>query len=64
MGSATKLRAAPPPPGDPDSWRQLLNFLYLHERDDLFRWCRHVREVVSEDAMSATQGGKKRGNVA
>jgi hypothetical protein len=27
-----------PTPGDPDAWRRLLNFLYLHGQDELFRW--------------------------
>jgi hypothetical protein len=38
MGATMKLRAVPPPPGDPESWQRLLNVLYLHGQDDLFRW--------------------------
>ena len=61
MGSPTRLpgpcddRPAPsrpvavPPPTDPESWKRLMNFLFVHEEDALFRWLRGVRRVV-EDA--------------
>ena len=42
------LRLVAPPPTDPTAWKALLNFLYLHEQDDLFRWAKEVRAVVEE----------------
>ncbi len=41
-------RAEPPTPSinDRDSWRRLLNSLYLHEEDELFRWPQNVRAAV------------------
>ena len=42
-------RPVVPPPTDRESWKRLMNFLFVHEEDALFRWLRGVRRVV-EDA--------------
>jgi hypothetical protein len=47
--SRAPLRAVVPPPGGSDAWPRLLNFLYLHEQDELFRWCREVRAALPEE---------------
>ncbi len=42
------LRLVPPPVTDELTWRRLLNFLYLHGRDNEFRWLQNVRAALEE----------------
>ena len=59
MGRTTRLpgpcdgRPAPSrpvvsPPTDAEHWKRLMNFLFVHEEDALFRWLRGVRRAVEE----------------
>ncbi len=41
--------AVPPPPNDDEMWRALLNFLYLHGRDGMFRGAQSVREELEKE---------------
>lgn len=52
-------RLVPPPPDDPENWIRLLNFLYLHEQDQLFVWLRGVRQAV-EEAEARARDSKER----
>ncbi len=44
----TNLRLVPPSPDDPENWKRLMNVLFIHEEDALFRWARSVRAAVEE----------------
>jgi hypothetical protein len=51
--SRRRLKAVTPPPTDAESWKRLMNFLFICEQDGLFEWLRDsVRPAVEE--------GKKR----
>ena len=40
-----------PPPTDRANWKKLMNFLYVHEEDALFRWLRGVRRAAEDAAQ-------------
>ena len=37
------------PIDDPEAWHKLLNTLYIHEEDELFKWAKVVRAVVCSE---------------
>ncbi len=43
---------------DPLVWRKLLNALYLHGEDDLFRWVQALRDVGCDERNKATEPGR------
>jgi hypothetical protein len=47
---ARPLQLVLPPIDDPDAWRRLLNLLYLHKQDELFRWAQTVRKAAEQAA--------------
>ncbi len=49
------LRPVPPPPDSEYMWRRLMNFLFVHEQDDLFVWLRSVRAVVEDAEKKARE---------
>ena len=40
------LHLVPPAPTDAENWKKLMNFLFVHEQDQLFVWLRSVRAAV------------------
>lgn len=44
------LRLVPPAPDDAESWKRLMNVLFVHEEDELFVWARGVRAALEASA--------------
>lgn len=49
-GGRADLRLVPPDPGDPESWKRLMNLLFVSEQDELFAWAQGVRAAVERSA--------------
>ncbi len=54
------LKVVPPPPTDAEMWKKLLNFLYLHKQDALFKWAKGVQAAV-HDAEREKSSGRREG---